>query len=319
MKRCLALLVCCSTIATQAPTATAGPEETVVKVFAAIRFPNPTQPWAKVPPAPTTGTGVIIEGKRILTNAHLVEYGTEVTVQHGQGGEKVDATVQALNLEVDLAILTVKDEKFFGNRKVLSRVADLPRVQDRVAIYGFPIGGNALSITKGEVSRIEYRFYGRGIGPIIQVSAPINPGNSGGPAVVDGKMIGLVVSRLLNAQNIGEVIPNEEIETFLESIKRGGQGGKATLASKLLVQKLENKALRRKLKVDDEVRGLFVQLASPNKVNSPVKTFDVLTKIGEFPIDNSGQVQLKNGMSAYFVYLIPKLARGDAEIGRAHV
>jgi S1-C subfamily serine protease len=235
-----------------------------------------------------------------------------MTVQHAQGGQKVDATVQALNIEVDLAILTVNDKKFFDKRPALPRAADLPRIQDRVAIYGFPIGGDALSITKGEVSRIEYRFYGRGNGPVIQVSAPINPGNSGGPAVVDGKMIGLVVSRVLNAQNIGEVIPNEEIETFLESVTRGGQGGKATLASKLLVQNFENKALRRKLKVDDEVRGLFVQLASPNKVNSPVKPFDVLTKIGEFPIDNSGQVQLKNGMHAPFEYLIPKLARGDA-------
>jgi S1-C subfamily serine protease len=312
MKRWLALLFCSSVIGTLAPTAAAAPEETVVKVFAAIRFPNPAQPWAKVPPAQTSGSGVIIEGKRILTNAHLVEYGTEVTVQHGQGGEKVDATVQALNLEVDLAILTVNDKKFFDKRAALPRAAGLPRIQDRVAIYGFPIGGNDLSVTKGEVSRIEYGTYGRGIGPVIQVSAGINPGNSGGPAVVDGKMIGLVVSRVQLAQNIGLVIPNEEIEIFLDNLKGGGQGGKPTLASQLMVQRLENKALRRKFKIDDAVRGILVQSALPYKANSPVKPFDVLTKVGDFPIDNSGMVQLKNGMRASFLYLVPKLARDDA-------
>jgi S1-C subfamily serine protease len=312
MKKCLALLLSCSTIATLAPTATAGPEETVVKVFAAVRFPNPAQPWAKVPPVQTSGTGVIIEGKRILTNAHLVEYGTELYVQHGQGGEKVDAMVQTLNIEVDLAILTVNDDKFFEKRTVLPRPANLPGIQDRVAIYGFPIGGNDLSITKGEVSRIEYGTYGRGIGPVIQVSAPINPGNSGGPAVVDGRMIGLVVSRVQLAQNIGSVIPNEEIETFLDNLKRGRQGGKPTLASQFMFQRLENKALRRKFKVDDAVRGVLVQLPSSSKAKSPVKPFDVLTKIGDFPIDNSGLVQLKNGMRAHFLYLVPKLARDDA-------
>src|SRR5260370_1426167 len=121
MKRSLTLLFCFSTIGTLAPIATAGPEETVVKVFAAMRVPDPVQPWAKVPPVPTSGTGVIIEGKRILTNAHIVQYATEVSVQHGQGGEKVDASVQTLNLDVDLAILMVKDEKFFEKRTVLPR------------------------------------------------------------------------------------------------------------------------------------------------------------------------------------------------------
>jgi hypothetical protein len=70
--------------------------------------------------------------------------------------------------------------------------------------------------------------------------------------------------------------------------------------------------LRRKFKVDDAVRGVLVQLPSSSKANSPVKPFDVLTKIGDFPIDNSGLVQLKNGMRAHFLYLVPKLARDDA-------
>jgi S1-C subfamily serine protease len=312
MKACLVLLLCWITFGTHAPRAMANAEDSVVKVFAAIRFPNPAQPWAKDPPIQSAGSGVIIEGKRILTNAHLVAYGTEVYVQARQGGDKVEAKVQALNLDVDLAILTVNDDKFFEKPRSLPRPRELPRVQDRVSIYGFPIGGNDLSVTNGEVSRIQYGAYGRSIGPVIQVSAAVNPGNSGGPAVVNDKMIGLVVSRVQSAQNIGTVIPNEEIEFFLDDVKRGRQGAKPVLASHFLFQNLENKALRRKFKVDAAVRGVLVQFASRTGADSSLKPFDVLTKIGDYPIDNSGLVQLKNGLRGPFLSLVPQLARDQA-------
>ena len=50
---------------------------------------------------------------------------------------------------------------------------------------------------------------------------PINPGNSGGPALVDGKMIGLVFSKISQADNIGYIIPGEEIDLFLKDIADG--------------------------------------------------------------------------------------------------
>jgi S1-C subfamily serine protease len=312
MKKCLTLFFSCILAGALGKTAMANPEDLVVKVFASVRFPNPVQPWARVQPAQSFGTGLIIEGKRILTNAHVVAYGTEIYVEDRKGGEKLEADVQTLNFDVDLAILTLKDEKFFNKRVLLPRAAELPRIQDRVSIYGFPIGGNDLSTTRGEVSRIEYGPYGRGIGPVIQVSAAINPGNSGGPAVVDGKMIGLVFSRVQNAQNIGSLIPNEEIETFLDDVKRGRPSSKATLASLVIFQPLENKALRRRFKVDPAVRGVLVQVPSGTEASSPLQPYDVLTKIGDYPIDNLGLVQLKNGLRAPLLYLVPRLARDQA-------
>ena len=305
-------LGCCFTLGVLVPAARAGPEESVVKVFASIRFPNPTQPWMKGDVGQNIGTGVVIEGNRILTNAHLVEYGTEVSVQARPGGDKVEAKIEALNYDVDLAVLTVKDEKFFQKKAPLPRLNRMSRVQNGVSIYGFPIGGAELSVTKGEVSRIDSFAYGfRGIGLVIQVSAAINPGNSGGPAMVGDKMVGLVVSRAQNAQNIGYVIPNEEIEIFLEDIKDGRYDGKAVIASWLTVQKLENKALRRKFNVAPTVRGVLVQ---PGRfdANSPLKPYDVLTNIGDHAIDNAGMVELQDGLRASFLYWVPRLARDQA-------
>src|SRR5579863_9666896 len=59
---------------TAEPTGTGSVEKSVVKVFATVRAPDYTQPWNKRAPEELTGSGVIIEGKRILTNAHVVLY-----------------------------------------------------------------------------------------------------------------------------------------------------------------------------------------------------------------------------------------------------
>lgn len=59
----------------------------------------------------------------------------------------------------------------------------LPKLEERVAVVGFPIGGENLSVSSGVVSRIDMQEYANGIHDLlaIQVDAPINPGNSGGP------------------------------------------------------------------------------------------------------------------------------------------
>src|SRR5262245_39152619 len=47
-------------------------ESSVVKVFATVRYPDLYKPWTKLSPAEISGSGVVIEGKRILTSAHVV-------------------------------------------------------------------------------------------------------------------------------------------------------------------------------------------------------------------------------------------------------
>src|SRR5262245_22009639 len=56
-------------------------ENSDVKVFSTARYPDLYKPWTKKAPADVTGTGVIIEGKRILTSAHIVLYASQVQIQ----------------------------------------------------------------------------------------------------------------------------------------------------------------------------------------------------------------------------------------------
>ena len=73
-----------------------GSADSVVKVFSQMRLPNPVRPWIKQNAVEVMGSGVVIEGNRILTNAHLVLYADEIFVQGGQGGDRVEAKVVAI-------------------------------------------------------------------------------------------------------------------------------------------------------------------------------------------------------------------------------
>ena len=281
---------------------------TVVKVFSTIRQPDFYRPWSKQPPIQATGSGVVIEGRRILTNAHVVLYANQVEVQGSQAGDKISAQVVAIAPGIDLAVLKLDDESFFDTHPPLARANTLPAVKDAVVVYGFPTGGTSLSITKGIVSRIEFVSYNYPVSGLrIQIDAAINPGNSGGPAVAGDKMIGLAFSHLTNAENIGYIIPTEEIELFLQGVDRGHYDGKPGLHAEL--QTLENPGLRSFLKLDKSVSGMVVRRAESEGPDYPLKQWDVITQIGDTPIDDQGTFKVSDQLRLTFTYLVQKLAR----------
>jgi S1-C subfamily serine protease len=285
------------------PASAGAIENSVVKIFATVRYPDPYKPWTKQSPEDQTGSGVVIKGRRILTNAHVVNYASQVQIQANQAGDKISATVEFMAPGIDLAVLKLEDEKFFDTHPPLEWAKALPGVKDTVLAYGFPEGGNSLSITKGIVSRVEFTVYNFPVfGLHIQVDAAINPGNSGGPAVVGDKMIGLTFSRLNDADNIGYIIPSEEIELFLQDIADGNYDGKPAMFDSL--QTLENPALRSFLKLAPQVEGMVVNKPYKDDAAYPLKQWDVITKIGDTPVDDQGMIKLGDDLRVNFPYLI---------------
>jgi S1-C subfamily serine protease len=302
--RTLALLWLPACAFAQAPSGAV--ENAVVKVFSTLRNPDPVKPWSRQEPLEITGSGVVLAGRRILTNAHMVQYASQVQVQGHGAGDKVSAAVEAVAPGIDLALLKLDDDSFFDARKPLPRDPAIPDVKDEVLAYGYPMGGSNLSITKGIISRIEFTSYNFPVSGLrIQVDAAINPGNSGGPAVVKGRMVGLVFSHIGMAQGIGYVIPNEEIDLFLAAAARGAAEAKPALFDDLPT--LENPALRAFLKLDKSVQGVVVH--TPYGKNSPLKVWDVITGIGGCPVDDQGMIQLRPDLRVNFRYQVQRQAK----------
>jgi len=286
--------------------------ESVVKITSTMRLPDLTKPWAKASPSEASGTGVVIEGKRILTNAHVVNYASQLFVEGNQSSEKLPAQVVAVSPGIDLAVLKLEDESFFDKRTPMPRTEALPEVKETVLAYGYPQGGSTLSITKGIVSRIEFTGYGDDTSGVrVQVDAAINPGNSGGPALIDGKMIGVVQSKVAMADNIGYIIASEEVDLFLRDVADGRYDGKPAMHQPL--QTLENDALRTFLQLDRKTQGMVVHAPDPADPNDPLRPFDLITKIGDQDIDNTGMVKINDRLRLRFQYMIQKVAK-DGEL-----
>lgn len=282
-------------------------ENSVVRVFSTIQPPDFMKPWSKQPGREITGSGVVIEGRRILTNAHVVSYAGQIQIQGHQSGDKVSATIEAVAPGMDLAVLKLSDESFFDTHAALKKAEGMPSIKDSVMVYGFPTGGSNISITKGIVSRIDFAAYNYpATGLRVQIDAAINPGNSGGPAVVGDKLVGIAFSILSNSQNIGYIIPCEEIDLFLKDIADGRYDGKPAIYDEF--QTLENPALRAFLKIDDSIKGIVAHTPFRTGKDYPLKQWDVITKIGNTPIDNQGSIQVNDSLKLPFASLVQTIA-----------
>jgi S1-C subfamily serine protease len=280
----------------------------VVQVFATVRYPDLRRPWTKQSPQEVSGSGMVIEGKRILTNAHVVLYSNRLQIQGHGAGDRISATVESVAPGIDLAVLKLDDETFFDAHPPLSRADQLPRNKDPVVVYGYPTGGSSLSVTKGIVSRIEFAPYNFPVSGLrIQIDAAINHGNSGGPALVGDKVIGLAFSFLNGAQNIGYIIPTEEINLFLKGVEQGGYKGKPGEFNQL--QTLENPALRKYLKVPATVHGIVIQTPQVLDPSYPLRKWDLITAIGRAPVDDQGMIKLDGDLRVGLGYMIQKIAK----------
>ena len=288
-----------------------GIRDLVVKIHAVHHTPDLLRPWAKNSPQQVKGSGVVIDGKRILTNAHVVRYASQIYVQPNQSADLIPARVEAVTPSMDLAVLKLDDESFFNKRGTLPFADELPRVKDTVNVYGYPTGGAELSVTQGIVSRIEYTdYYYQTSGLRIQVDAALNFGNSGGPAVTNGKLVGLVFSLIQNAQNIGYIIPVEEIRLFLADIADGKYDGKPQMFD--LVQTVENDALRQRLGLPKGINGVMVAEPYRKDPDYPLKEWDVITQIGDTPIDSDGKVAVRYDLRVSASYMVQKFAKDGA-------
>jgi putative serine protease PepD len=172
------------------------------------------------------GTGIVVDAAKglILTNAHVIESGTQITVTSPTDKQARSATVVGADPDHDVAVVKVDPSGLVAAE--LGNSGDAQVGDDVVAI------GNALglrgdpSVTRGIVSGL-----GRSVGQLtgmIQTDAAINPGNSGGPLVnAQGQVIGINTAIAGQAQNIGFAIPIDTARSIMAQLT-GGQAAAPT-------------------------------------------------------------------------------------------
>jgi S1-C subfamily serine protease len=282
----------------------------VMKIQTTHRYPDPFSPWNKSSPTESSGTGFLIESDRILTNAHVVFYASQIYVTPNQSDEKLEASVEAISYGLDLAVLKLQNAESIRGTRPLTLDTELTPLRTDVSVYGFPIGGNQISITKGIVSRIEYaEIHANQLGLRTQIDAATNPGNSGGPAISNGKVVGVAFSGIRHADNIGYLIHSTEVIGFLKDIEDGTCDGKPNFWDQF--QPVENPALRSKLQLPKGMGGVMISSVRGLTEESPLVQGDVITKIGPHALDWQGNVKV-NDLTLSFLYYVPLLAENGS-------
>jgi S1-C subfamily serine protease len=276
---------------TPSPTRAAEPERSVIQIFSFIQQPVWDAPWRFESVHRAGGTGFVIKGKRIMTNAHVVSWAKQVIVRRYQDPHPYVAEIEFVAHDCDLAVLSVKESSFFDNLEPLD-FGDLPKVRSPVVTYGYPAGGEEISYTRGVVSRIQlepYAHIGNRQFLTVQTDAAINPGNSGGPVIQDDKVVGVAFQGQPGLENTGFFIPPPIIEHFLKDISNGKYEGFPQAG--IRVVPLQNPAFRKFLKLpENDVGARIDSLAAILTTEKVLKPDDVVLQVGEYPVASDGSI-----------------------------
>jgi len=270
--------------------------KSVARITNTAQEPNYRVPWLAGPLGGGSGTGWVVGHDRLLTNAHVVSNARFLTVEKENDPKKYIATVEHIAHDCDLALLKVDDPTFFKDTKPLP-LGGIPELESTVAVFGYPIGGERLSVTQGVVSRIDFRVYTHSVVDshlTIQIDAAINPGNSGGPVIQEGKVVGVAFQGFSGdvAQNVGYMIPTPVIQHFLDDIKDGHYDRYMDLS--IGIQNTLNPAMRKALGLKDDDRGVMVSsVQSAGVCGGHLQVGDVLLAIDGHEIASDGMVELE--------------------------
>ncbi|MBK9576528.1 MAG: trypsin-like peptidase domain-containing protein [Fibrobacteres bacterium] len=174
------------------------------------------------------GSSFGINGKTLITNRHVIKDMKSIIVKIGDDYSR--AVVQYSDLELDLALLKV--DSIVNSCKLEDSSQE---IGSEIVAYGFPkvnVQGQSIKATKGIISS---KFGYQDDVKSYQIDAAIQNGNSGGPLAFKNKVVGVVVSRLAEGQNVNYAIKSVFVTAMLKSVGIKNAGTKNPLDCTYLI------------------------------------------------------------------------------------
>ena len=274
--------------------------DAIVRVEVDTKQPNYRVPYNIGGMSSGNGTGFLVGPNKFLTNAHVVSNGRLIYIKKVSDPKPYKARVVHVAHDCDLAMIEVESEdEFAGAFSGIEPlfIGGIPKLNTTVVAVGYPIGGERISVTRGVVSRVDFRSYSHsGIDNhlTIQVDAAINPGNSGGPILQNNQVVGVAFQGYSGsvAQNTGYMIPVPVIERFLKDVEDGSYDHYVDLATSVL--NILNPAQRRALGLPNDGIGVMVSEAdAAGSAGGILKTKDVLLSIDGYSIASDGFIEIE--------------------------
>ena len=246
----------------------------------------------------SAGSGVIVDAKNgyIVTNAHVVQNASEITVTLMDDVE-LKAEIVGADERSDVAVVRVKDATLPAEM----HLADSSKLQvgDFVIAIGNPFGLQH-TVTSGIVSALGRSGISRdGLEDFIQTDAAINPGNSGGALVgLDGDLVGInsvILSQTGGNIGIGFAIPSNMVRSVMEQLIETGQVNRGQLGVMTLSLTPE---FRKSLGLAENAQGALVSQVTEGSAaaKAGIEAGDVITSVRGAPIKSNTELRNTIGM-----------------------
>jgi len=188
--------------------------------------------------AEAAGSGVVLTSDGlVLTNNHVVEGATEITVTIGTTGETYTAQVVGTDATADVAVLQLQGASGLTTA-TLDSDGDLA-VGDAVTAVGNAEGGGVLLAADGTVTALDQSITtraegvssGESLAGLIQVDADVVSGDSGGALLDDrGEVVGITTAASSGSSDItGFAIPIDDALDVATQIVAGQDSDTITL------------------------------------------------------------------------------------------
>ena len=246
----------------------------------------------------SAGTGIIVsENGYILTNNHVVEGSSDISVVTNDGNSYDNVEIITTDPLSDIAILKISNAKGLkaaelGDSKALN-------IGQQVIAIGNALGEYDGTVTSGIISGIGRTVNASSddgatketLTDMIQTDAAINSGNSGGPLVnAQSQVVGVNTAVASEAQGIGFAIPISSVKGILKSIAEGKTPNRAYLGANYIsinpqVQKAYNLNVSKGALIKNR-NGKSVISGSPAQ-KAGLKDGDIITKIDDIEISKN--------------------------------
>jgi S1-C subfamily serine protease len=307
----LALVLAC--LAT-APAAADGPaiESSVVRIVNHSQRGDWYTPWNTKAARQSTGSGFVIDGGRVMTNAHVASDTRMLLIYLHGDPEPHEARVLAIGHDCDLALLEPTEEGLLDDIPTLPLGEGFPDLLSTVETYGYPAGGKRLSITAGVVSRVEVSAYAHSAMDThltVQTDAAINPGNSGGPVLQGAHVVGVAFQGISRLDNVGFFIPAEVVHHFLDDVADEAYDGYPDLG--VITATLENPAARARAGMGTELTGVRVEFVYPGaSAEGHLSPGDVILEVEGHDVAGDGTVAVDD-LRLTFGVLVDRKLKGE--------
>src|SRR5499433_3313226 len=259
-------------------------------------FEAPPDSGARERSFQSAGSGVIFDAKNgyIVTNAHVVENASEITVTL-QDGHDLKAEVVGSDEPSDVAVLKVKTDAL---TQISLGDSGKVEVGDFVVAIGNPFGLQH-TVTSGIISGLSRS----GINPdgyedFIQTDASINPGNSGGALVnLRGELIGIntaILSRSGGNIGIGFAIPVNMAHSVMDQLIRFGSVKRGQLGVSMYTVTPD---IAHSLGLPSAVGALVSQVVEGSPADrAGIRTGDVITAVNGQPVKSNSELRNTIGL-----------------------